>query len=87
MNYEGLVLEVRDVCKAFEGVQALNNVNFYLKKGTVHAIIGENGAGKSTLMKIITGYSVEDSGEIIYKGKKIEKVITVPKKLVNIVVK
>jgi ABC-type sugar transport system ATPase subunit len=63
------VLEMRNVSKAFAGVQALSNVNFNLRSGTVHALMGENGAGKSTLMKILTGAYHEDSGEVIYKGE------------------
>ncbi|WP_395027060.1 ATP-binding cassette domain-containing protein, partial [Robinsoniella sp.] len=48
-------LELRNICKSFPGVKALDHVNISLRKGTVHAVMGENGAGKSTLMKIING--------------------------------
>ncbi|MCZ7451366.1 sugar ABC transporter ATP-binding protein [Agrobacterium rhizogenes] len=57
------LLEVRDVRKEFSGNVALDNVSFCLKRGTVHALMGENGAGKSTLMKIIAGIYTPDAGE------------------------
>jgi ABC-type sugar transport system ATPase subunit len=57
------LLEVRDVRKEFSGNVALDNVSFRLKRGTVHALMGENGAGKSTLMKIIAGIYTPDAGE------------------------
>ena len=69
-NYEYL-LELKDICKSFPGVKALDHVKLNLKPGTVHALCGENGAGKSTLMKIINGIYKMDEGEIIYKGEKI----------------
>ena len=49
------ILEMVDICKTFPGVKALENVNLKLKRGTVHALMGENGAGKSTLMKVLMG--------------------------------
>ena len=58
--------------KSFPGVHALSNCKLELKKGEVHALIGENGAGKSTLMKILTGVYKKDDGKIIYKGKEVE---------------
>ncbi|MDR1292324.1 MAG: sugar ABC transporter ATP-binding protein [Clostridiales Family XIII bacterium] len=63
------ILEMRSISKAFVGVQALSDVDFFLKKGTVHALMGENGAGKSTLMKILTGMYHEDSGDVMYQGE------------------
>lgn len=59
--------------KSFPGVQALKDVDFYLKPGEAKALVGENGAGKSTLIKILTGAYSQDSGEIFVFGKKIEK--------------
>ncbi|MBO4218559.1 MAG: sugar ABC transporter ATP-binding protein [Erysipelotrichaceae bacterium] len=65
------VLEMKNICKAFPGVQALYNANLSLKPGHVHALMGENGAGKSTLMKCLFGIYKKDSGEIIYQGQEI----------------
>ena len=62
------VLEVRNVNKAFPGVQALSDVSFDLYPGEVHVVLGENGAGKSTLMKILTGVYPKDSGEVLLEG-------------------
>jgi ribose transport system ATP-binding protein len=64
------VLQMRNIVKSFYGNRVLNNVNFDLKRGHVHAIVGGNGAGKSTLMKILTGVYTKDSGEISIDGKK-----------------
>ena len=49
------ILEMRDITKTFPGVRALDNVNFKVKRGEIHCLVGENGAGKSTLMKILSG--------------------------------
>ncbi|GHU12963.1 galactose/methyl galactoside import ATP-binding protein MglA [Spirochaetia bacterium] len=65
------VLEMRDISKAFPGVQALKDVTLKVRPGTVHAIMGENGAGKSTLMKCLFGIYTRDSGEIVHNGKPI----------------
>lgn len=64
-------LEVQDVSKAFPGVKALDKANFKVKKGTVHALIGENGAGKSTLMKIVAGIYSPDEGKVVFNGKEL----------------
>ena len=64
-------LELRNISKAFVGVQALDNVSFSLKKGTTHVLCGENGAGKSTLMKIINGVYKQDAGVILIDGKEV----------------
>lgn len=64
-----VILEVENVSKSFPGVQALDSVSFNLRKGEVHALVGENGAGKSTLMKILSGVYQADQGIIRYKGK------------------
>jgi inositol transport system ATP-binding protein len=65
------LLSMTDVCKQFPGVRALDSVRLKVRKGTVHALMGENGAGKSTLMKCLIGMYVPDSGEIIFKDEKI----------------
>ncbi|MGE7269943.1 sugar ABC transporter ATP-binding protein [Brevibacillus panacihumi] len=62
------VLELKGITKAFPGVKALVRVHFQLKKGEIHALMGENGAGKSTFIKIITGVHLPDEGEIILNG-------------------
>ena len=69
MTNSEYVLEVKNVSKAFPGVQALDNVSFDLKPGEVHVLLGENGAGKSTLMKIIAGAYIPDAGEILIDGQ------------------
>ena len=67
------VLELKDIVKIYgNGVAANKNVSFQLKEGEIHAIVGENGAGKSTLMKILFGMEKPTSGEILFKGKKVE---------------
>ncbi|MGI6779050.1 MAG: sugar ABC transporter ATP-binding protein [Acetivibrionales bacterium] len=66
------VLEMEHITKRFPGVLALNDVNFKVKKNTVHALMGENGAGKSTLMKILCGLYRPDTGSIKLNGKEIE---------------
>jgi ribose transport system ATP-binding protein len=65
------LLSLEGVSKEFPGVKALDNVRFDLNAGEVHAIVGENGAGKSTLMKILSGIYKKDSGEITYRGNKV----------------
>ena len=64
------ILEMNNITKVFPGVKALDNVTLKVKKGSVHALMGENGAGKSTLMKCLFGVYEEDGGEIILDGKK-----------------
>src|SRR5260370_38352146 len=64
------ILEMRNISKAFGGVQALRDVSFSCRKGKVHALVGENGAGKSTLIKILAGAYQADSGEIGLKGQR-----------------
>jgi ABC-type sugar transport system, ATPase component len=63
------ILEIKGVSKAFGGTQALDNVDLFVKKGEVHALLGENGAGKSTLMKIVMGLIKADSGQLHFEGK------------------
>jgi ribose transport system ATP-binding protein len=66
------LVEIRSLSKAFAGVQALAEVQFELKAGEVHALMGENGAGKSTLMKILSGVYQRDGGEILLDGQPVE---------------
>lgn len=65
-------LKMVDISKSFPGVKALSQVNLEVKKGEVHALLGENGAGKSTLLKILAGAYTKDEGEIYIGGKKVE---------------
>ncbi len=65
------VLEMKGITKTFPGVVALNDVNLKVKKGEVHALVGENGAGKSTLMKVLNGVFQANSGEIVLEGNTI----------------
>lgn len=65
------LIEINGISKSFPGVKALDNATLRVKKGSVHALVGENGAGKSTLMKIINGIYSCDSGEIIFKSERI----------------
>ena len=67
-----VILTMKDIDKSFPGVHALDHVNFEVRRGEVHALMGENGAGKSTLMKVLTGIYQKDSGSIVYKGKETE---------------
>lgn len=66
------LLEMRGICKEFAGVKALNNVDFCVRPGTVHALMGENGAGKSTLMKCLFGIYHKDGGKIFLKGEEVD---------------
>lgn len=63
------LLEMKGISKRFLGVRALKGVDFELRRGEVHALVGENGAGKSTLMKVLTGIYQPDDGEIFFEGK------------------
>jgi putative multiple sugar transport system ATP-binding protein len=66
------ILEMRNITKTFPGVKALNNVSFSVKRGEIHALVGENGAGKSTLMNVLSGVYPYGSytGEIFFEGKE-----------------
>ena len=66
-----IVLSMRGIGKTFPGVRALHNVDFTLRKGEVHALMGENGAGKSTLIKVLTGVYGKDAGTISIGGKEV----------------
>ena len=73
MGKESALLEMRNIHKSFPGVRALQGVDFTLRAGEVHALMGENGAGKSTLIKVLTGVSgyVKDEGSISLEGKAV----------------
>ncbi len=66
-----ILLQMNNMCKSFPGVVALDNVSLTVRRGTVHALMGENGAGKSTLMKCLFGVYTPDSGEVFLEGKKV----------------
>jgi len=65
------ILEMRNIGKRFEAIQALDDVSLALYPGEIHAVLGENGAGKSTLIKIITGVHQPDGGEIVFAGQAV----------------
>ena len=66
------ILEMRNITKTFPGVKALDNVNFSVCQGEIHALVGENGAGKSTLMNVLSGIYPHGSysGEIYFQGQE-----------------
>ena len=65
------LLSLRGIDKVFPGVMALMGVDFTLRKGEIHALMGENGAGKSTLIKVLTGVYTKDNGTIELEGKEV----------------
>ncbi|MBM4464323.1 MAG: sugar ABC transporter ATP-binding protein [Chloroflexi bacterium] len=65
------ILELQEISKSFPGVQALDGVDFNLRAGEVHALVGENGAGKSTLIKVVSGVHQPDAGEIQFQGRSV----------------
>lgn len=65
------LLKMKEISKAFYGTQALDKANLIVDKGEVHGLIGENGAGKSTLIKILAGAEIKDSGQIFFKGERV----------------
>ena len=69
-NNNNIIIKIFGISKRFGGTQALKDINFELKRGEVHAIVGENGAGKTTLVNILHGIIKNDSGSIIIKGKR-----------------
>ena len=71
MTEAPIVLEMRNITKTFPGVVANDDVTFALRKGEVHALLGENGAGKSTLMNVLSGLYSPDSGAILINGKQV----------------
>ncbi|MCR5217142.1 sugar ABC transporter ATP-binding protein [Treponema sp.] len=81
---DNVVLAMRGICKEFPGVRALHNVDFTLRKGEIHALMGENGAGKSTLVKVLTGVHIKDSGCIYLDGMENEVQIRSPQDAQNL---
>ena len=81
---EETVLSMRGICKEFPGVKALQNVDFTLRRGEIHALMGENGAGKSTLIKVLTGVYTKDAGHIQMEGTEGEANIRSPQDAQNI---
>ncbi|MFH5832188.1 sugar ABC transporter ATP-binding protein [Halalkalibaculum sp. DA3122] len=67
-----VVLQIKNISKAFGGVQALENVHFRIRAGEVHGVMGENGAGKSTLMNSLMGLVQPDAGQIIFQGESLD---------------
>lgn len=67
-----VLIQMEDIDKQFPGVQALKDCRFELRRGEVHALVGENGAGKSTLMKVLTGVYQKDTGSILYEGVQVD---------------
>jgi simple sugar transport system ATP-binding protein len=67
-----VVLEAKDITKKFPGVLANDNVNFDLRRGEIHALLGENGAGKSTLMNVLYGLYHPESGEVTVEGNRMQ---------------
>ncbi len=80
---QGAVLEMRGICKYFPGVRALQDVDFTLRRGEIHALMGENGAGKSTLIKVLTGVYPKDGGEVRIEGVDGPAVIRSPQDAQN----
>ncbi len=81
---ENIVLSMRGIYKEFPGVKALQNVDFTLREGEIHALMGENGAGKSTLVKVLTGVHEKDAGEIRIAGFDGPAVIRSPQDAQNL---
>ena len=70
------IMKIENITKKYPGVLALDNVSFEIKRGEVHALMGENGAGKSTLIKVISGAIAPDSGRICFEGQTYQKMTT-----------
>lgn len=74
MDETGYVVQAKDICKSFSGVEVLKKVDLSIKKGEIHCLAGENGCGKSTLVKIIAGIYSLDSGSLEINGQKYENI-------------
>lgn len=70
------ILRLENVCKAFPGVQALDNVSLEVQRGEIRALLGQNGAGKSTLVKVLSGAITRDSGKLEIDGRSVDEVLT-----------
>ncbi len=79
-----MVLSMRGICKSFPGVRALHNVDFTLRRGEIHALMGENGAGKSTLIKVLTGVYAKDAGRIHIGANPREIIVRSPQEAQNL---
>src|SRR5215212_5504872 len=71
IQHSELALEARDIVKRFPGVLANDHVNFDLRRGEIHALLGENGAGKSTLMNVLYGLYQPDEGQVLVGGQPV----------------
>ena len=71
MEEHSYQLEMQNICKQFNGISVLKDISLRVKKGEIHALVGENGAGKSTLIKILSGAYTKDAGEILVEGEKV----------------
>ena len=69
-----IIVSMKNICKSFPGVKALDRVDFELRSGEVLALLGENGAGKSTLVKLLTGLYTPDAGKIYYDGNDLDTI-------------
>ena len=66
------IIEFRHIVKRFPGIIACNDINLNIKKGEIHALLGENGAGKSTLMSVLFGMYEPEEGQILIRGKEVK---------------
>lgn len=71
MSENNIILQMENISKSFPGVKALSEVQLTVRRGTIHALMGENGAGKSTLMKVLNGMYAPDSGQITFQGQPV----------------
>ncbi|MGI6174550.1 MAG: sugar ABC transporter ATP-binding protein [Christensenellales bacterium] len=84
VNTQDVVLQMKNIAKHFGPVQALSDVTFQVKRGSVHILLGENGAGKSTLVKILNGIYRADKGEVFFEGDLIKGNEITPKRMLDL---
>ncbi len=72
MTSNEILLDMQDILKVFPGIIAVDHANMQVRRGEVHALVGENGAGKSTMIKILTGAYIRDGGTVVFDGKEVE---------------